>query len=135
MPSARVFGSKEEEEGAINVNTLDESKDIDSTKTNIEDGESQDSSAIVTGQPDLPELKQLKGIGDSHSGIPNTLLVNWTIVVDEWPNATKAITEVAKESVKTSSFEENEGLPPPPMDEGDFFAIPTSMELSQAFRI
>ncbi|CAI9760007.1 unnamed protein product [Fraxinus pennsylvanica] len=52
-------------------------------------------------------------------------------MVDEWANATKVITEVARESVKTSSFEKNEGLPPPPMDEGAFFATPTSMELSQ----
>ncbi|CAA3006329.1 probable mediator of RNA polymerase II transcription subunit 26b [Olea europaea subsp. europaea] len=63
------------------------------------------------------------------------LVGDWTIMVDEWANATEAITgaEVAKESVKTSAFEEEEGLPSPPMDEGAFFATPTSMELSQFF--
>lgn len=40
--------------------------------------------------------------------------------------------ELATESVKTSAVEEEEeGLPSPPLDEGAFFATPTSMELSQ----
>lgn len=38
---------------------------------------------------------------------------------------------MATESVKTSAVEEEEGLPSPPLDEGIFFATPTSMELSQ----
>ncbi|CAA3031084.1 probable mediator of RNA polymerase II transcription subunit 26b [Olea europaea subsp. europaea] len=64
-----------------------------------------------------------------------TLIGDWTIMVDEWANATEATAgaEVATESVKTSAFEEEEGLPSPPMDEGAFFATPTSMELSQFF--
>ncbi|KAL2556075.1 putative mediator of RNA polymerase II transcription subunit 26b [Forsythia ovata] len=64
-----------------------------------------------------------------------TLIGDWTIMVDEWASATEAIAgaEVAAESVKTSAFEEEEGLPSPPMDEGAFFATPTSMELSQFF--
>lgn len=39
---------------ATNVNTLDESKNKDSNETNIEDGESHDSSTNVLGQPDIP---------------------------------------------------------------------------------
>lgn len=39
---------------ATDINTLDELKDIDSNKTNIEDGESHDWSTNVTSQPDLP---------------------------------------------------------------------------------
>ena len=40
---------------------------------------------------------------------------------------------MAIESVKTSAVEEEEeeGLPSPPLDEGAFFATPSSMELSQ----
>lgn len=39
--------------------------------------------------------------------------------------------EMTTESAKTSVDEEEEGLPSPPLDEGAFFATPTSMELSQ----
>lgn len=43
---------------------------------------------------------------------------------------------MAGECVKTSAVEEEEeeeeeGLPSPPLDEGAFFATPSSMELSQ----
>ncbi|KAI3444300.1 hypothetical protein Pfo_000965 [Paulownia fortunei] len=64
-----------------------------------------------------------------------TLIEDWKVMVDSWVNATSAIAgaEIARESVKTSDFEEEEGLPSPPMDEGAFFATPTSMELSQFF--
>ncbi|KAK6124819.1 hypothetical protein DH2020_041435 [Rehmannia glutinosa] len=64
-----------------------------------------------------------------------TLIEDWKIMVDTWVDATTAIAgaEVGTESVKTSVVEEEEGLPSPPLDEGAFFATPTSMELSQFF--
>ncbi|KAL6523301.1 hypothetical protein OROGR_016904 [Orobanche gracilis] len=64
-----------------------------------------------------------------------TLLEDWKIMVVLWCDATTAIagTEIQTESVKTSVVEEEEGLPSPPLDEGAFFATPTSMELSQFF--
>ncbi|KAL6530579.1 hypothetical protein OROMI_028468 [Orobanche minor] len=64
-----------------------------------------------------------------------TLLEEWKIMVDLWCDATTAIAgaEIQTESVKTSVVEEEEGLPSPPLDEGAFFATPTSMELSQFF--
>ncbi|KAL0339796.1 UNVERIFIED_CONTAM: putative mediator of RNA polymerase II transcription subunitb [Sesamum radiatum] len=64
-----------------------------------------------------------------------TLIEDWKVMVDSWVNATAAIAgaEIATESVKTSVVEEEEGLPSPPLDEGAFFATPTSMELSQFF--
>ncbi|GER25964.1 transcription elongation factor-related family protein [Striga asiatica] len=67
--------------------------------------------------------------------LARTLINNWKIMVDEWVNATTAIAgaEATTESVKTSAVEEDEGLPSPPLDEGAFFATPTSMELSQFF--
>ncbi|KAK4404731.1 putative mediator of RNA polymerase II transcription subunitb [Sesamum angolense] len=63
-----------------------------------------------------------------------TLIEDWKVMVDSWVNATAAIAgaEIATESVKTSVVEEEEGLPSP-LDEGAFFATPTSMELSQFF--
>ncbi|KAL2535191.1 putative mediator of RNA polymerase II transcription subunit 26b [Abeliophyllum distichum] len=63
------------------------------------------------------------------------LIEDWKVMVDEWASATAIIAaaEVATESVKTSVVEEEEGLPSPPLDEGAFFATPTSMELSQFF--
>ncbi|KAL0359646.1 UNVERIFIED_CONTAM: putative mediator of RNA polymerase II transcription subunitb [Sesamum angustifolium] len=57
---------------------------------------------------------------------------DWKVMVDSWVNAI-AGAEIATESVKTSVVEEEEGLPSPPLDEGAFFATPTSMELSQFF--
>lgn len=59
----------------------------------------------------------------------------WKVRVDLWVNATAAFAdaEITTESVKTSAVEEEEGLPSPPLDEGAFFATPTSMELSQFF--
>ncbi|KAH6779588.1 hypothetical protein C2S52_010825 [Perilla frutescens var. hirtella] len=63
-----------------------------------------------------------------------TLIEDWKVMVDSWVNATAAVAEMATESVKTSAIEEEEeGLPSPPLDEGAFFATPTSMELSQFF--
>ncbi|KAK6125196.1 hypothetical protein DH2020_041062 [Rehmannia glutinosa] len=64
-----------------------------------------------------------------------TLIEDWKIMVDTWVDATTAIAgaEIGTESVKTSVVEEEEGLPSPPLDEGAFFATPTSMELSQFF--
>ncbi|XP_047946111.1 probable mediator of RNA polymerase II transcription subunit 26b isoform X2 [Salvia hispanica] len=63
------------------------------------------------------------------------LIEDWKVMVDSWVNATAAVTEMAIESVKTSAVEEEEeeGLPSPPLDEGAFFATPSSMELSQFF--
>ncbi|KAL7097695.1 hypothetical protein ACP275_10G159700 [Erythranthe tilingii] len=62
------------------------------------------------------------------------LIEDWKVMVDSWVNATAAIAAIATESVKTSMVEEEEeGLPSPPLDEGAFFATPTSMELSQFF--
>ncbi|XP_057785942.1 probable mediator of RNA polymerase II transcription subunit 26b [Salvia miltiorrhiza] len=65
-----------------------------------------------------------------------TLIMDWKVMVDSWVNATAAVAEMATESVKTSAVEEEEeeeGLPSPPLDEGAFFATPSSMELSQFF--
>lgn len=65
-----------------------------------------------------------------------TLIEHWKVMVDSWVDATTAVAaaELATESVKTSAVEEEEeGLPSPPLDEGAFFATPTSMELSQFF--
>ncbi|KAL1531385.1 putative mediator of RNA polymerase II transcription subunit 26b isoform X1 [Salvia divinorum] len=64
-----------------------------------------------------------------------TLIEDWKVMVDSWVNATAAVAEMATESVKTSADEEEEeeGLPSPPLDEGAFFATPSSMELSQFF--
>ncbi|XP_073276295.1 probable mediator of RNA polymerase II transcription subunit 26b isoform X1 [Primulina huaijiensis] len=66
-----------------------------------------------------------------------TLVGDWTVMVDAWVvSSTEAIAGaiVATESVKTSVIEEEEeGLPSPPLDEGAFFATPSSMELSQFF--
>ncbi|KAK4481777.1 hypothetical protein RD792_012688 [Penstemon davidsonii] len=67
------------------------------------------------------------------------LIEDWKAMVDAWVSATAAIAgaEVTPQSVKTSldeeDEEEEEGLPSPPLDEGAFFATPTSMELSQFF--
>ncbi|XP_042003073.1 probable mediator of RNA polymerase II transcription subunit 26b isoform X2 [Salvia splendens] len=68
--------------------------------------------------------------------IVRTLIEDWKVMVDSWVNATAAVAEMATESVKTSVVEEEEeeeGLPSPPLDEGAFFATPSSMELSQFF--
>ncbi|XP_073132122.1 probable mediator of RNA polymerase II transcription subunit 26b isoform X2 [Henckelia pumila] len=66
--------------------------------------------------------------------LARTLVGDWTVMVDAWVSSTEAIAEVATESVKTSVVEEEEeGLPSPPLDEGAFFATPSSMELSQFF--
>ncbi|KAL1548771.1 putative mediator of RNA polymerase II transcription subunit 26b isoform X1 [Salvia divinorum] len=64
-----------------------------------------------------------------------TLIEDWKVMVDSWVNATAAVAEMAIESVKTSAVEEEEeeGLPSPPLDDGAFFATPSSMELSQFF--
>ncbi|XP_019162680.1 PREDICTED: probable mediator of RNA polymerase II transcription subunit 26b isoform X4 [Ipomoea nil] len=67
-----------------------------------------------------------------------TLIEDWKVMVDEWVQATAAITESTPESVKASVVEdeeeeeEEEGLPSPPLDEGAFFTT-ASMELSQFF--
>ncbi|KAL8460067.1 hypothetical protein ACS0TY_031834 [Phlomoides rotata] len=61
--------------------------------------------------------------------LARTLIEDWKVMVDEWVSATTAIAE----SAKTSADEEEEGLPSPPLDEGAFFAIPSSMELTQFF--
>ncbi|XP_042052072.1 probable mediator of RNA polymerase II transcription subunit 26b isoform X2 [Salvia splendens] len=69
--------------------------------------------------------------------LARTLIEDWKVMVDSWVNATAAVAEMAIESVKTSAVEEEEeeeeGLPSPPLDEGAFFATPSSMELSQFF--
>ncbi|KZV27365.1 putative mediator of RNA polymerase II transcription subunit 26b-like [Dorcoceras hygrometricum] len=75
--------------------------------------------------------------------LARTLVGDWTVMVDAWVSSKEAIAvnylclegaEVATESVKTSVVEEEEeGLPSPPLDEGAFFATPSSMELSQFF--
>ncbi|XP_042056792.1 probable mediator of RNA polymerase II transcription subunit 26b isoform X1 [Salvia splendens] len=67
--------------------------------------------------------------------LARTLIEDWKVMVDSWVNATTAVAEMAVESVKTSAVEEEEeeGLPSPPLDEGAFFATPSSMELSQFF--
>ncbi|XP_073285081.1 probable mediator of RNA polymerase II transcription subunit 26b isoform X1 [Primulina huaijiensis] len=68
--------------------------------------------------------------------LARTLVGDWTVMVDAWFSSAEAIAgaEVATESVKTSVVEEEEeGLPSPPLDEGAFFATPSSMELSQFF--
>ncbi|XP_051150534.1 probable mediator of RNA polymerase II transcription subunit 26b isoform X2 [Andrographis paniculata] len=68
--------------------------------------------------------------------LARALIEEWKIMVDSWACATAEIAgaENATESVKTSAVEdEEEGLPSPPLDEGAFFATPTSMELSQFF--
>ncbi|OMO89531.1 hypothetical protein CCACVL1_07779 [Corchorus capsularis] len=69
--------------------------------------------------------------------LAQTLIDGWKELVDEWVNATKAITEGTPESANPSVVdeeEEEEGLPSPPLDIGAFFATqPTSMELSQFF--
>ncbi|KAL3819682.1 hypothetical protein ACJIZ3_005587 [Penstemon smallii] len=68
-----------------------------------------------------------------------TLIEDWKTMVDDWVIATKAIAAVAEvdtESAKKTNVapeEEEQGLPSPPMDEGVFFATPTSIELSQFF--
>ncbi|KAL8041258.1 hypothetical protein ABFX02_10G153900 [Erythranthe guttata] len=73
----------------------------------------------------------LKDIRD----LARRLIEDWKVMVDSWVNATAAIAgTIATESVKTSTVEEEEeGLPSPPLDEGAFFATPSSMELSQFF--
>ncbi|EYU18603.1 hypothetical protein MIMGU_mgv1a006753mg [Erythranthe guttata] len=72
----------------------------------------------------------LKDIRD----LARRLIEDWKVMVDSWVNATAAIAAIATESVKTSTVEEEEeGLPSPPLDEGAFFATPSSMELSQFF--
>ncbi|PIN25012.1 hypothetical protein CDL12_02248 [Handroanthus impetiginosus] len=67
--------------------------------------------------------------------LARTLIEDWKVMVDSWVSTTAEIAgaEMASESVKTSAVEEEEGLPSPPLDEGAFFATPTSMELSQFF--
>ncbi|XP_047941403.1 probable mediator of RNA polymerase II transcription subunit 26b isoform X2 [Salvia hispanica] len=68
--------------------------------------------------------------------IVRMLIEDWKVMVDSWVNATVAVADMATESVKTSVVEEKEeeeGLPSPPLDEGAFFATPSSMELSQFF--
>ncbi|KAL0383421.1 UNVERIFIED_CONTAM: putative mediator of RNA polymerase II transcription subunitb [Sesamum calycinum] len=80
--------------------------------------------------------KSVNSLRNSSKEIRNlvrTLIEDWKVMVDSWVNATAAIAgaEIATESVKTSVVEEEEGLPSPPLDEGAFFATPTSMELSQ----
>lgn len=44
-------------------------------------------------------------------------------------------TETEKTSGVEEEEEEEEGLPSPPLDEGAFFAAPTSMEWSQVLNI
>ncbi|CAH9105378.1 unnamed protein product [Cuscuta epithymum] len=64
-----------------------------------------------------------------------TLIDDWKMMVDEWVNATTAITESTPESGKASVVEEEdeeEGLPSPPLDEGAFFTTAT-MDISQFF--
>lgn len=68
------------------------------------------------------------------------LVLEWKYLVDEWVNSTKHISQGAEgtpDSVNPSVVdeeEEEEGLPSPPLDEGAFFATPTTgMELSQFF--
>ncbi|BFG37744.1 hypothetical protein CerSpe_240180 [Prunus speciosa] len=67
--------------------------------------------------------------------LARSLIDGWKDMVDEWVNATTAIagTEAMSDSVNPS-FDDEEGLPSPPLDEGAFFATQTtSMELSQFF--
>nr|GMC86024.1 probable mediator of RNA polymerase II transcription subunit 26B [Ipomoea batatas]GME19635.1 probable mediator of RNA polymerase II transcription subunit 26B [Ipomoea batatas] len=66
-----------------------------------------------------------------------TLIEDWKVMVDQWVQATAAITESTPESVKASVVEEEEeeeeeGLPSPPLDEGAFFTT-ASMDFSQFF--
>lgn len=67
--------------------------------------------------------------------LARSLIDGWKDMVDEWVNATTALagTEAMSDSVDPS-FDDEEGLPSPPLDEGAFFATQTtSMELSQFF--
>ncbi|XP_041996637.1 probable mediator of RNA polymerase II transcription subunit 26b [Salvia splendens] len=66
------------------------------------------------------------------------LVEDWKLMVDAWVSAMTAIagantTETGKTSGVEQEEEEEEGLPSPPLDEGAFFAAPTSMEWSQFF--
>ncbi|XP_042003102.1 probable mediator of RNA polymerase II transcription subunit 26b [Salvia splendens] len=67
------------------------------------------------------------------------LVEDWKLMVDAWVSAMTAIaganctTETEKTSGVEEEDEEEEGLPSPPLDEGAFFAAPTSMEWSQFF--
>ncbi|XP_059646032.1 probable mediator of RNA polymerase II transcription subunit 26b [Cornus florida] len=67
--------------------------------------------------------------------LAQTLIDVWKDLVDEWVNATAAIAGAkgTPESANPSVVDEEDGLPSPPMDEGAFFATPTTMELSQFF--
>ncbi|KAG9157484.1 hypothetical protein Leryth_010320 [Lithospermum erythrorhizon] len=61
-----------------------------------------------------------------------TLIEGWVVMLDTWMSATASITDnTSPESVKTSTIDDEEGLPSPPLDEGAFFSH--SIELSQIF--
>ncbi|PKA67151.1 putative mediator of RNA polymerase II transcription subunit 26b [Apostasia shenzhenica] len=63
-----------------------------------------------------------------------TLIEDWKVMVDEWVNATAAITDHSHGSVNPSVVDEEEGLPSPPLDEGAFLATQTtSIRLSEFF--
>ncbi|XP_038904903.1 probable mediator of RNA polymerase II transcription subunit 26b isoform X2 [Benincasa hispida] len=73
--------------------------------------------------------------------LARVLIMEWKEMVDEWVKATAAVQEVTPDSKNKSAsvkeednYEEEEGLPSPPLDEAAFFTTqPTSMELSQFF--
>ncbi|CAA7388991.1 unnamed protein product [Spirodela intermedia] len=70
------------------------------------------------------------------SQLVSSLIGAWKILVDEWMDATAALTEGTPESKAPSVVEDEEeegGLPSPPMDEGALFTTPGAMELSQFF--
>ncbi|KAL7092978.1 hypothetical protein ACP275_11G014700 [Erythranthe tilingii] len=68
-----------------------------------------------------------------------TLVKDWKSMVDDaWADAKAATSgaDVTTECGKTSAVQQEEeeaGLPSPPLDEGAFFATPTSMEFSKFF--
>ncbi|XP_074555766.1 putative mediator of RNA polymerase II transcription subunit 26b [Curcuma longa] len=63
-----------------------------------------------------------------------TLIDGWKVLVDEWVSATAAIAENSVHSLHSGEFEEEEGLPSPPLDEGALFAAQTtSIQLSAFF--
>lgn len=75
--------------------------------------------------------------------LARVLIMEWKEMVDVWVKATAAVqgAEVTPDSKNKSAavkeeddYEEEEGLPSPPLDEAAFFTTqPTSMELSQFF--
>ncbi|KAM7270861.1 hypothetical protein ACFE04_030075 [Oxalis oulophora] len=69
--------------------------------------------------------------------LARNLINGWKVLVDEWVEATKAVTGAqgdTPDSVNPSVVDEEQGLPSPPLDDLAFIsAPPSSMELTQFF--